>query len=452
MATEGQIHHLYKRAGFGADLATIQAKAAQPLAVTVGELLDDIVDVTRPSFLDDVSLDDWEKEYMLKAWWFDRMATSTKPLQEKLTLFWHGHFATENDKIGDMRLMWDQNNLFRTNCMGNFRQLVQDMSLQPAMVIYLDNAYNHKYAPNENFARELMELFTLGVNQYSQNDIVAAARAWTGHNIADPVIEGGSYTYEFHGDAHDYGNKTFMGQTRRWNGPGIINFILQEDTAKKTVAAKYMTRKFWTYFAGSIPSTTLIDELAQVFLDNDLNVKELLRSLFLRTEFYDAMSRNGLVRNPTEWVVSLIKVTGLPMTDPGGGQPHFQTWGTDEMGMDLFQPPNVAGWKNNGYWLGTTQYWARASWIWNYRWTLHEASFLRAEVLDVLNGAGGDARYATAVDNALSQFGIHFPTDNTRERLIAWVKTQYEAPGEWNHLAWYYITQLIAMSPDFMMA
>jgi uncharacterized protein (DUF1800 family) len=446
--TEVQIHHLFKRAGFGADLATIQAKAAQPLADTVNELLDDVVDVTRPAFLDD-DIGDWEKEYALKAWWYDRMATSTTPLQEKLTLFWHGHFATENAKVADMRLMWDQNNLFRTSCMGNFRQLVRDMSLQPAMLVYLDGAYNHRYSPNENFARELMELFTLGVNQYSQNDIVASARAWTGHNIDDDVQP---YTYEFRSEAHDSGNKTFMGQSRAWNGPEIIDFILQENAAKKAVAAKYMTRKFWTFFAGSTPTSTMIDELAQVFLDNDLDVKELLRAMFQRSEFYNSWSRLGLVRSPVEWVVAIMKATGLPMTEPGGDLPHFNLWGIDETGMDLFQPPNVAGWKNNAYWLGTTQYWARGSWIWNYRWTLHEADFLMAEVQDVLDGAGGDARYAVAVDNALAKFGVYFPSDNTRNRLISWVKKQYETPGEWSHYAWYYITQLVTLSPDFMMA
>jgi hypothetical protein len=446
--TENQINHLFKRAGFGADLATIQAKAAQPLEDTVDELLDDVVDVTRPGFLDD-DIGDWEKEYMLKEWWLDRMATSTKPLQEKLTLFWHGHFATENAKVGDMRLMWDQNNLFRLNGMGNFRQLVHDMSLQPAMLIYLDGAYNHKYAPNENFARELMELFTLGVNQYTQNDIVAAARAWTGHNIDDGVSP---RVYEFNAGNHDGNNKTFMGQTRNWDGPDIIDYLLSENLAKKTTAAKFMTRKLWAFFSGSTPTTAMIDELAQVFLDSDLEIKPLLRAIFLRSEFYNSWSRMGLVRTPVEWVVAISKATRLPFTEPVGDLPHLNIWGMEEMGMDLFQPPNVAGWKNNAYWLGTTQYWARASWIWNYRWTLHEADFLLADYHNVLTGGGGDARYAIAVDNALSTFGVHFPTDNTRTLLINWTKRQYETPGEWNHLAWYYVTQLITLSPDFMMA
>ncbi len=449
MPTADAISHLFKRAGFGLDLETIQQKSLQPLETTVEELLDDFVEVEKPTFLDDASLEDWEREYLLRHWWLDRMAGSTKPLQEKLTLFWHGHFATENSKVNDVRLMWDQNNLFRTSGMGNFRELVQNMSLQAAMVLYLDNAYNHKSSPNENFARELLELFTLGVNQYSQADVITAARAWTGHNINDSMSP---MTYEFHSTAHDFGTKEFMGESRAWDGPQIIDYLLEENLATKMIAARHITRKLWVYFAGSTPPEAVIDELSHVFFDSDLNIKDLLRAVFLRPEFYGRRSRNGLVRNPTEWVVAIMKATHIPMTDPGDGSDHFHAWGMDEMGMELFQPPNVAGWKNNAYWLGTTQHWARASWIWNYRWTLHEANFLFSDVQEVLDGPGGDARYELAVDNALAKFGIYTPTANTKSVLTTWIKKQYEAPGEWRQRAWYHVTQLITMSPDFMMA
>ncbi len=452
MPSDWGIVHLYRRAGFGIDLPTAQAKTAQSLASVVDELLDDVVDVTRPSFLDD-DIGDWEKEYGLRAWWYDRMATAAKPLQEKMTLFWHGHFCSENAKVADMRLMWDQNNLFRTNCMGNFRQLVHDMSLQPAMLIYLDNAPNDKEAPNENFARELMELFTVGVNQYTQADIIAAARAWTGHNLDYDVDP---HEYIFRPERHDYGNKTFMGQVRAWDGPEIIDFLLQESTTKKTTAAKFMARKLWTFFAYPSPAQNIVDDLAQILLTTDWNVKETLRALFVRPEFYSTTCRRGLVRPPVDWIVAILKATGLPMTEPPGDLPHFNLWGSEEMGQELFEPPNVAGWKNNAYWLGTTQYWARASWIWHYLWMLHEAGFLQVEVMDVLDNTGlGDARYATAVDNALRAFGIYWPSDNTRYRLTHWIKRQYEAPpadGEWDHFAWIFLTQLVVLSPEFMLA
>jgi hypothetical protein len=152
------VAHLLRRAGFGATTAQINTLAAQPWVDIVDGLLDFSsapADV-QPGFLNDGNIGDWEKEYRLQHWWLDRMATSASPLQEKLTLFWHGHFATANYKVTDMRLMYQQNRLFRSLAAGNFRDLVQQMSIQPAMLIWLDNDPNTKYRPNENFARELM--------------------------------------------------------------------------------------------------------------------------------------------------------------------------------------------------------------------------------------------------------------------------------------------------------
>src|SRR5262249_51423634 len=173
------------------------------------------------------------------------MATSPAPLQEKLTLFWHGHFATANYKVGDMLLMYQQNALWRTQATGNFRDLVQTMSLQPAMLIWLDNDPNEKGQPNENFARELMELFTLGVNQYTQDDVVASARPWTGHN----TLDGDREQYHFYPERHDDGQKTFMGVTQDWDGPDIVNFILGSDATHKLIAAKFIAAKMWSFFA-----------------------------------------------------------------------------------------------------------------------------------------------------------------------------------------------------------
>src|SRR6185436_2636960 len=174
-------------------------------------------------------------------WWLDRMATVPHPLQEKLALFWHGHFATQYSKVGSAQEMYDQNHLFRTAGAGSFESLVQQMSLQVAMLIYLDNDPNSKGSPNENFARELMELFTLGVNEYTQADIVASARAWSGHNCLDDDRT----QYHFYPTRHDDTNKTFMGVTQNWDGPDIINFLLRDDPTRKNIAARFMATKLW---------------------------------------------------------------------------------------------------------------------------------------------------------------------------------------------------------------
>ena len=201
---------------------------------------------------------DWEKEFNLQAWWLDRMATTTTPLQEKLTFFWHGHFATANYKVDDTRLMYQQNALFRSMAGGNFRDLVQQLSLQPAMLIWLDNDPNTKGHPNENFARELMELFTLGVDQYTQDDVVASARAWTGHN----TLDGDRTQYHFYPNRHDTGLKTFMGVTQNWDGPDIVNFILRDDPTRKPIAARFIATKMWSFFAYPNPDDDIVTTLA----------------------------------------------------------------------------------------------------------------------------------------------------------------------------------------------
>ena len=176
MPPPANVAHLLRRAGFGGTLAEVATLAAQPWATTVDQLLDfsSAPPDVQPLYLTDAAKGDWEKEYLLQQWWLDRMATSTTPLQEKLTLFWHGHFATANYKVGDMLLMYRQNALFRANATGNFRDLVHAMAIQPAMLISLDNDPNVKGSPNENFVRELMELFTLGVDVSDITSVLVA--------------------------------------------------------------------------------------------------------------------------------------------------------------------------------------------------------------------------------------------------------------------------------------
>ena len=196
------VAHLLRRAGFEGTSAEIAALTPMDLPAIVDTLLDFTPNPadTPPASLGDPNKGDWERMQDLIKWWLDRMATVPHPLQEKLALFWHGHFATQVSKVGSAKDMFDQNHLFRTAGAGSFESLVQQMSLQVAMLIYLDNDPNSKGSPNENFARELLELFTLGVNQYTQADVVAAARAWTGHNVdydANPRV------YRFYPERHD---------------------------------------------------------------------------------------------------------------------------------------------------------------------------------------------------------------------------------------------------------
>ena len=280
------------------------------------------------------------------------MATTTTPLQEKLTLFWHGHFATANDKVDDPRLMYLQNALFRSMAAGNFRDLVQQMSLQPAMLIWLDNDPNTKGHPNENFARELMELFVLGVGNYTQDDVVASARAWTGHN----TLDSDRTQYHFYPNRHDTGLKTFMGVTQNWDGPDIINFMLRDDATRKGIAARFIAKKMWSFFAYPGPDDTIVTTLADAFVAADLSIAALVRAIFNHPAFLSPAAKQGLVRSPAEWVVTCMRGVGISAVNAN------PQWWMEDMGQALFEPPNVSGWRPNGYWLTTSRIWARVNW------------------------------------------------------------------------------------------
>lgn len=426
---------LYRRAGFGAPLDVVDAKRSMEWEELVEEFLTvDTTPITRPRFLSDTSKEDWERQYLLHDWWMDRMRAPVQPLQEKMTFFWHGHFCSANSKVNDMNAMYDQQALFREQGMANFRDLVQAMSVQPAMLRYLDNAYNTSDSPNENFARELMELFTLGVNQYTQDDIVAAARAWSGHNLDD----GEGRTYQFFADRHDNANKTFMGVTRRWDGPDIIDHILSGSAAKKRTAAQFIAEKLWRFFSYGKISPALSTALTNAFYDSDLDVTVLLRTIFNRPEFRSEESRTGLVRSPVEWMVALHRVLGVSAT-------KWRPWDVGRTGQELFEPPNVAGWKRNDYWLSTTGMWTRSSYIYGNTWRINDMNPLPlAETMSMLP--------ADAVQFTLDRFEIDSPSAATRETMRLWLRRQRADRYAWDRYQILYLVVLAALSPEFQLA
>jgi uncharacterized protein (DUF1800 family) len=428
------IAHLLRRAGFGGTASQISTLAAQDWATTVNQLLDFSAAPadTEPAFLT-TGIGDWQKEFQLQAWWLDRMATTTTPLQEKLTLFWHGHFATANYKVGDARLMYLQNRLFRSMAAGNFRDLVQQMSLQPAMLKWLDNEGNTKRHPNENFARELMELFTIGVGNYTQDDVVASARAWTGHNSLDAD----DTQYHFYATRHDAGLKTFMGVTQNWDGPDIINFLLRDDPNRKWLAATFIARKMWGFFAYPDPSPAIVTYLATAFVASDLSVIELLRAIFNHPEFLSPKAKQGLVRSPVEWIVACMRAVNI---SAGHANPQ---WWMEDMGQQLFEPPNVSGWRPNSYWLSTSRLWSRANWSRYLIWV--------DNVRNKLNGIVG-MPVPNAVQYAFNAFGIDNPSPNTRSRLSAWLIEQRADHDAWTDLAFINLLTLVMLSPEMNLA
>jgi len=411
--------------------------ASQAWATTVDGLLDFSgapADV-QPSYLTDATsvTADWQKEYKLQQWWLDRMATSTTPLQEKLTLFWHGHFATANYKVGDMLLMYQQNALFRANALGNFRDLVQQMSLQPAMLVWLDNDFNVAGSPNENFARELMELFTLGVNQYTQPDVVASARAWTGHN----TLDGNNEVYQFYPNRHDSGMKTFMGVTKNWDGPDIIQYILGDDPTHKQIAASFIATKMWTFFAYPNPEPSVVSDLTTAFLANDLSIHDLVRAIFMHPQFLSTEAKQGLVRSPAEWVAACLRVANITAEDAN------PQWYMDDMGQQLFEPPNVSGWRPNEYWVTTSRLWARANWARGLVW--------QNNVQNTLN-AIQPMTVSDAVQYGFDFFGIDNPSAHTRATLETWLTNQRADKNAWINWTWINLLTQLMLCPEFNLA
>jgi len=274
----------------------------------------------------------------LRGWWLQRMARGPRPLQEKMVLFWHGHFATSYEKVRDPYYMWRQNELFRRLATGNWQQLLLDAGKDPAMLIWLDQAQSRKEHPNENFAREVMELFALGEGHYTEKDITEAARALTGWSL-----ERDDQKFIYRPRFHDDGEKTILGRTGNFDGDDFISIIVSQPQA-----ARFITAKLWNFFAGQPPTEELNAALADVFRANGNNFKPFLRVMFRCEEFYAPAIVRNEVKSPVQWLVSSVRMleSDLPPTLVGWGMLR-------QLGQDLFAPPNVKGWDGGMAWITT---------------------------------------------------------------------------------------------------
>ncbi|HEY7334671.1 MAG TPA: DUF1800 domain-containing protein [Bryobacteraceae bacterium] len=268
-------------------------------------------------------------------WWANRMLASPRPLQEKMALFWHGHFASNEAKVRDYRKLLAQVELFQKQGTGNFRDLTVAVAQGPAMLAFLDAGVNVKGASNENFAREIMELFTMGVGNYTEKDIREAARAFTGWNFED-------LKFVVNKDRHDNGEKTFLGRTGDFDGVQIIDIIMQQP-----VTADYIAGKIYRYFVRQDLSPELQKKLGAVLRDNKYEIKPLLETIFLSRDFYSPASVGTRIYSPVELAVSTYKKMGLKSIP---GVPDFNLI-TGALGQQLFAPPTVAGWAQGQAWI-----------------------------------------------------------------------------------------------------
>jgi len=285
-----------------------------------------------------------ERIIELRGWWLQRMATTGRPLQEKMTLFWHGHFATSAEKVRDAYLMWRQNDLFRRSGTGNWLKLLIAVGQDPAMLLWLDQAQSRKEHPNENFAREVMELFALGEGHYTEHDVTEAARALTGWSY-----DRRDQTFTWWPFAHDRGSKTIFGRTGDFNGEDFLELVVEQPQA-----ARFISAKLWNFFAGQPPSEELTTALAATFRAGGDNFKPLLRAIFLSEEFYAPDIIHNQVKSPVQWLVGSVRVLERPLPPP-----LVCTGLTRNLGQDLFAPPNVKGWDGGLSWITTNTLLAR---------------------------------------------------------------------------------------------
>jgi len=268
-------------------------------------------------------------------WWADRMVATNTPLQEKMALFWHGHFAINESKVRDYRKLLVELELFQEMGTGSFRDLMVAVAQDPAMLSFLDAGVNVKGASNENFAREIMELFTMGVGNYSETDIREAARAFTGWNYVD-------LEFVINTEQHDADTKTFLGRAGDFDGVDIIDIIMEQP-----VTAEYIAGKIYRYYVRDDLSKELQTELGNVFREADYEVSVLLKTIFLSKDFYNAESVGVHIKSPVELAVSTYRKLGLNYVP---GVPDFNG-ATGALGQTLFRPPTVAGWAGGRSWI-----------------------------------------------------------------------------------------------------
>ena len=433
--SDDDLAHLLRRTEFVVRPARVAYLKTLP---TLADVVDDILNISLngspalPVEFQSEGPNGWDQYVSACTFWIDAMVAKPRPFQEKMTLFWHGHFVSSWWDVDKGFHLMQQLQTYRDNALGNFHTLTQAMAIDRAMLVYLSNAENVKGSPNQNFARELMELFTLGVGNYTEADVEASARAWTGYNADWP-----DYVSTFYSNRHDNLNKTFFGTTKAWTGPQIITEILVDNVAKRAIAARLITKKLWEFLAHPAPPTAVLDAIAPLFAA-DMDLMNLVRLILNRPEFYSATAKQGLVRTPIEMIVALCYYTGIGPDDLG------VAWRAEYAGQQIYQPPNVAGWKPNAYWLNTSALAGRADFARSLGWWLRDAG--RPFAGNVISSK----TVANAVDYVASFFGIAPLSTVTRNALIAAHQAERSSSTPW--AAPTNLLVMTMLAPEFHMA
>lgn len=420
---EANVRHLLRRTEFTdrpervAHLMTLGSMAAA---------VDDVMNVPASpasATYDGIPADErWQRGVRLAEHWMDQMATAPRSFGERMAFFWHGHLCSDLSKVGSAEMMQEQIDLYRRRGLGpqnngsDVTELVKTMSVQVAMLRYLDNDLNFAASPNQNFARELMELFLLGVGNYTEADVEAATAAWTGHTRPRWDID----EYIFDPERHENAPQQFLGRTINSSRPaseagdetievilgtgplgaGTVPSNAEKNQGRSTaqVAAEFLTYKLWQEFgeaaSRSVPSGVQ-SAMTSALLNNGFAIRPWVRAMLLHNDFYTSATKTGLVRQPVEFVVALMSSMGATAEESA------QLWLMERTGQRPLYPPNVSGWKPNGYWVNASAMGARHQLVQGAIWSL--------------------TRHTWDGDDGYIQFG-----DNPAHRL-----TRVEVNGRW---------------------
>ena len=417
--------HLMRRAGFGATHDELEALAAQGYEETVEQLLSP---ESQPD-INDALLYRYHPmaEYITapehaRMNWLFRMVNGKRPLQEKTALFWHHVFATGLDKVESARAMYTQIEMFREHGMGNFRDLLVRLARDPGMIYWLDNQENHKRAPNENWGRELLELFSLGVGQYTEKDVYECARAFTGWTFRGKAA-GISYPpppwqFEYRAADHDETEKTFLGQRGNFDGEDIIDIVVRQPAC-----ARFVMRHLYNFFVEDEPEVPkwpneppknpeAIDLLCEVFVTSGLEMRPVLRTLFNSEFFKEAEYKK--VKSPVEVVVGTLKITeSFEGPDPEWGVLSNEP---RSMGQDMLNPPSVEGWHTGGEWINSGALINRVNFVAD---RLRDTSRPGVQAMARrVRGGGGSMDADTFVSRCLNEMGLGAVDEETYGQLV----------------------------------
>ena len=418
-----KLAHLLRRAGFGARPGEWAAYTKLGVAGTTDSLLhpeatpDHLADVMRDLGGDYIDYSDMGS---LSKWWLYRMLHTQRPLEEKMTLFWHNHFATANYKVDNPKWMWQQNQTFRDHALGNFRQMLQAVTRDPAMLVWLDGVDNRKGHPNENYGRELQELFTMGVGSgYTEKDVQEAARAFTGWQV-----DRDTNSAVFKPERHDDGVKTFLGETGNFGADDILDIIVRQPAT-----ANFLCTKLFRFFVHDDPTPAEIKPLTAAYFGSGYDVRAVVGTILKSPGFYGPDAMYAKIKSPCEYTVTLMRTLNAPMSTTDGTNARVH-----EMGQELFNPPNVKGWPEGKTWMNTMTLLARVNFASQVISKMNQQGIFSDNLHAALNAHGTSAGGLTTPDQIVDAiWGAllpgRAPSAKTRAALVAYVQDK-NSPGK----------------------